>query len=55
MEVFAQLHTISQFEMDSKPVMPIIFAGQNNLLDKLLYYTSRPSPPEWWAELTLRG
>ncbi len=42
LEVFAQLHTISQFEMDSKPVMPIIFAGQNNLLDKLLYYTSRP-------------
>ena len=41
-EVFAQLHTISQFEMDSKPVMPIIFSGQNNLIDKLMYYTSRP-------------
>lgn len=40
--VFAQLHTIGQFEMDSKPLMPIILAGQNNLLDKLMYHTSRP-------------
>ncbi|MDD2302312.1 MAG: ATP-binding protein, partial [Eubacteriales bacterium] len=31
-EVFAQLHTLGQFEMDSKPVLPIILAGQNNLL-----------------------
>jgi type II secretory pathway predicted ATPase ExeA len=41
-EVFAQLHTLGQFEMDSKPVLPIILAGQNNLLDKLMYITSRP-------------
>lgn len=41
-EVFAQLHTIGQFEMDSRPLLPIILAGQNNLLDKLMYLTSRP-------------
>ncbi len=41
-EVFVQLHTLGQFEMDSKPVLPIILAGQNNLLDKLMYITSRP-------------
>ena len=36
LEIFAQLHTISQFEMDSKPLLPIVLAGQNNLIDKLL-------------------
>jgi type II secretory pathway predicted ATPase ExeA len=42
LEVFAQLHTISQFDMDSKPLLPIILAGQNNLIDKLMFHTSRP-------------
>lgn len=41
-EIFAQLHAVSQFEMDSKPLLPIVLAGQNNLLDKLMYHTSRP-------------
>jgi type II secretory pathway predicted ATPase ExeA len=41
-EVFAQLHTLGQFDMDSKPLLPMILAGQNNLLDKLMYITSRP-------------
>jgi len=42
LEVFAQIHVLSQFEFDSKPVMSVIFSGQNNLIDKLLYHTSRP-------------
>lgn len=42
LEVFAQIHVLSQFEFDSKPVMSIIFSGQSNLIDKLLYHTSRP-------------
>lgn len=42
LEVFAQLHTIGQFEMDSRPLLPIILSGQNNLIDKLMYYTSKP-------------
>jgi type II secretory pathway predicted ATPase ExeA len=42
LEVFAELHTLCQFEMDSKPLLPLILVGQNNLLDKLMYHTSRP-------------
>ena len=41
-EVLAQLQTLAQFDFDSKPVLPIILAGQNNLLDKLMYHTSKP-------------
>jgi len=42
LEVFAELHTICQFEKDSKPYLPIILAGQNNLIDKLSYRSSQP-------------
>jgi type II secretory pathway predicted ATPase ExeA len=42
LEILAQLHTISQFDMDSKPLLPIILAGQNNLVDNLMFHTSRP-------------
>lgn len=41
-EVFRELHTITQFDADSKPLLPIILAGQNNLADLLLYRTSLP-------------
>ena len=42
LEVFAELHTICQFEKDSKPYLPMILAGQNNLADKLTYRSSQP-------------
>jgi len=42
LEVFAQLHTLLQFDFDSKPVVPLVLAGQNTLMDKLHYHTSRP-------------
>lgn len=42
LEVFAELHTIVQFEQDSKPWLPMILAGQSNLIDKLMYRTSLP-------------
>lgn len=42
LEVFAQLHTLSQFDMDSRPLLPIVLAGQNNLVDNLMFHTSRP-------------
>ena len=42
LEVFAELHTITQFEQDSKPWLPIILAGRTNLIDKLMYQTSMP-------------
>lgn len=41
-EIFSQLHTLLQFEFDSKPLVPLILAGHNTLIDKLLYHTSRP-------------
>jgi len=42
LEVFAQIHTLLQFDFDSKPLVPLILCRQNNLIDKLLYHTSRP-------------
>jgi type II secretory pathway predicted ATPase ExeA len=42
LEVFGQLHTLVQFDFDSKPLVPLVMAGHNSLLDKLLYHTSRP-------------
>lgn len=42
LEVFMELHTITQFECDSKPWLPIILTGQNQLVDKLQYRQSAP-------------
>ena len=36
-EVFSELHTICQFDKDSKPYLPLILAGQGSLQDKLSY------------------
>jgi type II secretory pathway predicted ATPase ExeA len=37
LEVFAELHTLCRFEMDCKPYLPLVLAGQSNLVDKLMY------------------
>ena len=37
LEVFVELHTLCQFEMDSKPYLPIVMAGQSHLVDHLKY------------------
>lgn len=42
LEVFVELHTICQFDKDSKPYLPVILAGQSSLVDKLMYRTSAP-------------
>jgi type II secretory pathway predicted ATPase ExeA len=42
LDVFAELHTITQFEADSKPWLPMVLAGQNNLAQNLLYRTAIP-------------
>lgn len=42
LEVFAELHTLCQFEMDSKPYLPLVLAGQSTLVDKLMYPASMP-------------
>lgn len=42
LEVFTELHTLCQFEMDSKPYLPLVLAGQSTLIDKLMYPGSMP-------------
>ena len=42
LEVFSELHTITVFERDSKPWLPIVLTGRSNLIDKLMYQTSQP-------------
>lgn len=42
LEVFTELHTLCQFEMDSKPYLPLVLAGQSHLIDKLMYPGSMP-------------
>lgn len=42
LDVFTELHTLTQFHGDSQPWLPIILAGQNNLADNLLYRTAIP-------------
>lgn len=42
LEVFAELHTLTQFEKDSKAYLPIVLAGQANLVDSLMYRSSLP-------------
>lgn len=42
MEVFAELHTITQFDNDSKNLFSLVLAGQPNLLEKLTYRSSAP-------------
>lgn len=40
--VFTQLHTMAQFEFDSRPVMPMILCGQDLLLEHLMANSVRP-------------
>lgn len=54
-EVYAELHTLTQFEGDSKPYLPIILAGQNNLVDLLLYRTSVPLASRIVSRCHLQG
>lgn len=55
LDVFAELHTLMQFEGDSKPLLPMILAGQNNLLDKLYWRTSLPLSSRVVARSHLKG
>ncbi len=41
-EVFTELHTLTQFDHDSKNLISMILCGQTNLLDKLSYRGSAP-------------
>lgn len=55
LEVFAEIHTLCQFELDSKPYLPVILAGQSHLIDKLMYPGSRPLASRIVARSHLEG
>jgi general secretion pathway protein A len=42
LDVFSQLHTVTQVDFDSRTLLPIVLSGQTALIDRLLYHTSRP-------------
>ncbi|MCP4160816.1 MAG: AAA family ATPase [Deltaproteobacteria bacterium] len=41
-DIFAELHTLTQFNYDSTNLFSLVLVGQNSLLDKLKYRTSAP-------------
>lgn len=41
-EIFGELHTITQFDNDSKNLFSLVLAGQPNLIEKMTYRTSAP-------------
>ena len=41
-EIFAELHTITQFDNDSKNLFSLVLAGQPNLLEKMTYRSTAP-------------
>ncbi|RPI78597.1 MAG: AAA family ATPase [Desulfobacteraceae bacterium] len=54
-EVFSELHTLTQFQQDSKPYLPLILAGQAHLIDKLMYRASLPLASRIVARSHLQG
>jgi len=55
LEVFMELHTLCQFEIDSKPWLPMILCGQSALMDKLIYRSSQPLASRVVARSHLEG
>jgi general secretion pathway protein A len=41
-EVFTELHTITQFDHDSRAWLPILFVGRTDLIDKFYYPAAKP-------------
>ena len=55
LEVLSEIHTLCQFEQDYKPWLPLIMAGQANLVDNLMYRTSMPLASRIVARSHLEG
>ncbi len=55
LDVFEELHTLCQFEQDSKLYLPLILAGQSTLADRLLYRTSASLASRIIARTHLEG
>jgi len=53
--VFSELHTLTQFENDSKPFLPLILAGQGNLVENLRFRDSLPLASRVVAKKHLQG
>ncbi len=41
-EIFAELHTITQFDNDSKNLFSLVLSGQPNLIEKMTYRSTAP-------------
>jgi general secretion pathway protein A len=41
-DIFSEIHTLTQFDNDSKNLISVVLAGQSPLLDKLTYRSSLP-------------
>lgn len=55
LEVFAEMHTLLQYGMDAKPYLPLVMAGQNNLIDSLSYRPASPLASRVVARSHLEG
>jgi len=55
LEVFAELHTLLQFDKDAKPYLPLVMAGQGNLIDSLGYRPALPLASRVVAKSHLEG
>lgn len=55
LEVFSELHTLTQFEHDSKPYLPLVLAGQANLVELLRYRTGLALASRVVARSHLKG
>ena len=55
LDLLAQLHALMQLPYDSTALVPLILSGQNILLDRLLYHTSRPFSSRVVGRTLLQG
>jgi len=55
LEVFTELHTLLQFQQDSKPWLPVILSGQSSLADNMMYPSSRAFSSRIVARSHLEG
>ncbi len=54
-EVFSEIHTLTQFENDSRNLFTLLFVGQNNLVDKLMLRSSQPLASRVITRIHLKG
>lgn len=55
LELLAQLHALTQLPYDQSSLAPMILSGQNILVDRLLFHTSRPFASRIIGRTLLQG